>query len=337
MDIGQFFYWNIFSSMTDFVTPDGVRVHLIGDPHMGKRFDVGVPLHRRGERETKQAVRFQQELTSDADVIVVVGDLFDHPYVPYATVDGVAKAIREAAISNPEIDYIIMAGNHDVPRNITAIGAFHDLEDRLRDRAENLHISRRPFWLRGLAIFPWEWDRTAHSQISDITKPAHAAIGHWDMVSYEGKDQHLAPVAELCRIFGPNIKLYSGHYHKAGDYVVEGATIHGTGSMEPYSHGEDPAGDLYVTLSRAEVLAMDAKSLRNKNVRVQLAVGEDMPVIDALSAIPFRLPKDIKQKNDTLSLSDFDWNTILSRRIKPLDPTVKAFIKERLPYDDSNE
>lgn len=321
----------------DFTTPDGVRVHLIGDPHMGKRFDVGVPLHRRGEREMKQTIRFQQELNSDADVIVVVGDLFDHPYVPYAIVDAVAKAIRGAADNNPETDYIVMAGNHDVPRNITAVGAFHDLEDRLRDRSENLYIARRPLWHRGLAIFPWEWDRRAADQVGDLNgKQSYAAVGHWDMVAYEGKNDHLAPVVELKQFFG-DIPLYSGHYHKAGDYIVEGVTVVGTGSMEPYSHGEDPNGTLYVTMGRSDVLNADPEFLRHKNVRVQLAPGEDLPVIDALSVIPMRLAKGVKAKNDTLSLSDFDWNAILSRRIKPLDPVVKAFIKERLPYDDSDE
>src|SRR3546814_19137811 len=69
-------------------------------------------------------------------------------------------------------------------------------------------------------------------------------------------------------LFRSGLTIYSGHYHLPGEYEVDGHTVVCTGSMEPYSHAEDPSGDLYVTLTLAELEARD--DLHDKCVRVLL-------------------------------------------------------------------
>ena len=54
---------------------------LIGDPHLGRVFKTNVPLDRRGEREVMMQNQFWDEIHSIDDLIVIVGDLFDHWYV----------------------------------------------------------------------------------------------------------------------------------------------------------------------------------------------------------------------------------------------------------------
>lgn len=58
---------------------DGRIVNAIGDPHLGRKFEVGVPLARRGQREAAQMRDFREKLMEEADVCIVVGDLFDYP------------------------------------------------------------------------------------------------------------------------------------------------------------------------------------------------------------------------------------------------------------------
>lgn len=308
--------------MNDFQLANGNRVHLIGDPHLGKKFEEGVPLHRRGERELGQALQFAAELETDAETIVMVGDLFDNPYVSDAVIVAAARAVLGAAERNPATMFVMLAGNHDKPRNLSLVGAWHAFREMTQDRLPNLIILDRPACVGGLAFFPWEWDRRADDQVQDIADAVgiEHAIGHWDLAVFDGKDDHLAPIAALREAFG-DVGMWSGHYHKAGVYLE---VVNCTGSMLPYAHGE---GDLYVTLTREEALARD--DLHDKHVRLLLAPGEDEPDIDCLALTH----KRVRPENDeqpTVSVDDFDFHQIVRERINDRDPLVRGFIEERM-------
>jgi len=315
--------------MNDFQMSDGRRVHLIGDPHLGKKFgeEQGVLRHRLGERESRQAAHFADELEADADVIVMIGDLFDNPYVSDAVIVAAARAMLGAAERNEDVLYVAIAGNHDKPRNLTLVGAWHAFREMTQGRLDNLLILDRPHAVAGIAFFPWEWDRRADHQVLDI---AHVigvehAVGHWDLSVFDGKDDHLAPVALLAKAFGDEVQAWSGHYHKPGLYEVGERVVNCTGSMEPYAHGE---GDMYVTLTRAEALLRD--DLHDLHVRVILAPGEDLPELDALAVTHKRLRDDTEEEQTTVSADDFDFSRIVSERIQHRDPRVREFIEERM-------
>lgn len=313
---------------------------LIGDPHLGKKFEVGVPLNRRGEREAQQMALFVSELyTYGVSMIVEVGDLFDHPYVGYAVVRSTADQALRAAQSRPDVIFVYMAGNHDLPRNTQHVGAFHAFEMMVAGRLPNLIVVRRPTAVQGVAFFPWEWDRTALEQVNDLKDyKADIAIGHWDLKSF-GQDDHLVPVDALLETFGGHLEIYSGHYHQPGDYRIAGRDVHCTGSMEPYSHGEDPEGSRYVTLSREDALAADPEELRDKCVRVLLRPGEHLPEIDALAITAERVQAFGADDGgaETMSLATLDWAGILAKKLAPLHPVVKTFITERLSADVESE
>ncbi len=314
-----------------FSLPNGRRVTLIGDPHLGKKFEVGVPLHRRGEREAMQLESFVSALAQDAEVVVMVGDLFDHPYVSYAALKQASDSVRRAALERPETTFYMLAGNHDVPRNITAIGAFHIFYDMVSDRLPNLWVVKAPIIADGLALFPWEWSMAALDQLPpEPRSDVYAAIGHWDLKSFGGSDRHLAPVDAIRARFG-DVPIYSGHYHIAGDYPVEGGIVHCTGSLQPYAHDQDPAGDLYVTLPRSAVLSRT--DLRDKVLRVLLQPGEDLPVVDCLALTHERLPPAVDEGASWSApmAKTFDWQKTLASKLQPLDPTVRNFITERIP------
>src|SRR3546814_7408633 len=102
---------------------NGKTVALIGDPHLGRKFENGVPLHRRGERERNQLANFQDQLAQDVDIVVMVGDLFDHPHVGFKVVLDAYIAI-DAATQATGNEILLLAGNHDLPRNLEVVGAF---------------------------------------------------------------------------------------------------------------------------------------------------------------------------------------------------------------------
>lgn len=321
--------------MNDLTLPSGRRVHLIGDPHLGKKFEQGVPSHRRGEREHMQAVDFTAELETDADMIVMVGDLFDTPYVSDAVIVAAARAMLGAAERNPDVTFVALAGNHDVPRNLTVVGAWQAFREMTAGRLSNLFVLTQPAVVDGVALFPWEWDRRADAQVTDLLdhRGVELAVGHWDLSVFDGKDDHLAPVAAIRAAWG-EIPVWSGHYHKAGAYEVNGITVWCTGSMQPYSHSEDDEGRLYVTLTREEALARD--DLHDKHVRILLAPGEDMPDIDCL-ALTHKRVREEAEVEETITADDFDFNSLVIASIQDRAPQVRDRIMERMSLNVSEE
>lgn len=311
----------------------GRVAYLIGDPHLGKSFEVGVPLDRRGEREVRQMQHFKRELEEEADFVVIMGDLFDHPYVGFGVVQETYKALVNAAAAHPQRTFIVLAGNHDMPRNLEAIGAFDMLETLCHLRADNLRIASNTCQIGPIACFPWKWHMRADEQqvLAPVSQePVELVVGHWDLQVFEGNDSHLAPVKMLRERYG-DVPLWSGHYHIPGEYIIDGDTVNCTGSMEPYSHGEDPEGHMYVTLTPAEIeLAAEHGELRNKCVRVLLRDGEEMPTgVDCLAMTPKRV-SDEETESAAVLLGDFNWNEILQRKLGDLPKPVREFIEERL-------
>lgn len=313
----------------------GQRVGLIGDPHLGKDFDLHAPAHRKGERRMKQMAQFNEELwTEDVDIIVMVGDLFDHPQVSHSTILLAARAVLNAAEMRP-VTFIMMAGNHDMPRNLTTVGAWTTFTKMLEDRIPNLHVLRRPALMHKLALFPWEWDRTSEEQVLDLAGgEADAAIGHWDLELFDGDGSHMAPTATLKDTFGDHLDIYSGHFHTPGLYKVDGIVVTCTGSMQPITHGEDPNEQFYVTLTLDELKATDPAVLHDKHVRVLVKPGEEVPEIDCLAITHKRLAQETEKHEGSFTPDSLDWAQKLSGRIAKLAKPVQDFIIERMPDVD---
>ena len=317
-------------------TDDGHTVWLIGDPHLGRRFETGVPLHRRGEREAGQLVRFKEELATDCDTNIMVGDLFDHPQVALSVIVEAAEAYLQAADARPDTEFFAMAGNHDKSRNLSAIGAWEVFSRLIAGRRPNLHVVDVPGQVEDIAFFPWEWGVSAIDQIEarfpKRNKEIALAVGHWDLHSFGGNDDHLAPTALLMERF-PNLQqITSGHYHLEGNWPVGDHSVLCTGSMEPYSHAEDPDGELYVTLSVDELAATDPADLFNKHVRVLLRDGDELPTgLDCLALTGKRVTADEGDAETVAErLGAFDWSAILEECLKDVPPFVREFIDERL-------
>lgn len=304
--------------------PSGRSARLIGDPHLAKKFERGVPVHRRGEREKSQFAQFVSELnTPNLDFNITMGDVFEHPHVSPAAVVAAAEAYLAAAESYPGTVFIVLAGNHDLPRDLKTVGAWQIFCRIVEGRRPNLLAVSEPTTYGELLLMPWQWGVAAADQVPASTA-ATVCMGHWDLQSFGGDDSHLCPTQELAALGIETI--YSGHYHLPGEYKVAGKTVICTGSMQPMSHAEDPEGKIYVTLTLAE--ATDGRDLHDKFVRLLLAPGEVEPEdLDCLSLIRRAAPVESEEVHDD---GDFDWAKIMKDALSDLTPEVRDFIKERL-------
>ena len=308
--------------------PSGDFAWLIGDPHLGRKFERGVPAHRRGEREKAQFERFVAELgTPGVAYNIMVGDLYDHPHVSPSVVVAAAQAYLLAADQWPRTTFIALAGNHDLSRDINVVGAWQLFCKIVDGRLPNLITVTEPWDDDELLIMPWQWGVPAADQVklyegSNIL--ARTAIGHWDLQSFGGDDSHMAPTQELHDL--GVTEIYGGHYHTPGDYQVAGHVVHCTGSLEPFSHAEDPDGEIYVTLTLAE--ATDGRDLSDKFVRLELEQGEIVPEDLNVQALTTRLTK--AEATELLPQENFEWGKIMAEALDGLTPEVKGFITERI-------
>lgn len=257
----------------------------MGDPHLGRRFITGVPLHRRGEREQRIWADFEASLMNvdGAAVHVCMGDLFDKAVVPLDVILRAARAYQHASERNPNTYYVVLRGNHDAGGDddqVTAFTMFRALVGHISNVriVEYEPVSMEIGRFTGLLFVPWRRDITSAEAVEPFKLPYDAAFGHWDVHSF-GNERNLAPTAALA---GRCPLVVTGHDHIPCDIERNGVRLLGTGSLQPYTHGEDPTGKIYRTVSVAEAVAIRPELVRDLCLRVILQEGEVLPEIDCL-------------------------------------------------------
>lgn len=313
------------------------RFRLIGDPHITRKFEFGVPLARRGEREALLFSDFESRLhEGDEPNVIMVGDLFEKPICSLVDLYRICQIILTAAETQPDRDFYHMAGNHDRSAQKNDYGAF-DMLALLHKKLPNLTIITKPFVEDGIAFFPWEWGRTALEQLDDVRdEEFDVAVGHWDLVAFdENHTEHLCPAKELAAMGAKEI--YSGHWHIAGDYMVDGIKVVCTGSMQPMTHAEDPEGKMYVTMTAEEFEKADHESFKNKYIRVLAEEGVEVDTLtDCLGFKVQRLtPKDTEEDRYDVEVGEFKVSDIITRNLNKheVPAEVATFIKERIDAD----
>lgn len=285
---------------------------IIGDVHAGRRFEIGVPLARRGERERLVMRQFGAELdrleNDGIKAIVQVGDIFDKFRVSNEVVTEVADAIELRARRWIDKMIFIMRGNHDASRDFEKISSFTILQRMLADQPNVVFISSASGheYLNGMHIgfVPWHPLKTAAEMVDDLEEdPYDVIFGHWDVLDFGEDNPNVIPVEALKK---KTKKVFTGHDHNARDRTLDGLDVTVTGSMQPYSHGEDKHGFMYVTMTLAELEKIEPAVVKDKCIRVLLEDGETLPDdIDCLQLTAKRVSSS-EEEDTTVELGDFD-------------------------------
>jgi DNA repair exonuclease SbcCD nuclease subunit len=287
------------------------RIRTIGDPHLGKRFINGVPLHRRGEREALVRAQFQEELCVPCDFNVCVGDLFDRMVVDIATVLFASSEYRLAAEERPNTLFIVLRGNHDASRDADKRSSFDLFRELVRGVPNIVVVDEEAVAIDDLLFFPWHPFKTAAEIVEQLPGRKYVrtpiCFGHWDIKDFDGQNTNLVPVEQLKKL--QPAQVITGHYHKAGVYDVDGLQVEVTGSLQPYAHGEETDESLYVT-RKLEELGDDLSIYKDKCLRVLLKPGQSLPDvgIDCLQLTVKRVAEDgtIEPEDVSVELDPFD-------------------------------
>ncbi|MFB2553920.1 metallophosphoesterase [Ensifer soli] len=286
----------------------GQRITLLGDPHLGRSFVHGVPLHRRGEREATVWQDFVASIrqSDDCDYHICLGDLFDRWIVPFDLILDVADVYKAAAAERPATTFVILKGNHDWTRDLTRCSAFDVFAALVADIA-NILVVTDVVKRDGLTFYPWHPLWQAKDKLKGLSG---VLFGHFDV---EFGDHNQVPTKLQFE------RIYTGHDHKARRLVRDCTEVIVVGSMQPYAHGEEGNDDLYVTLNAADIAPAEMMSdtrdrrlasLRNRCVRI---VG---PFDGEIDCLQLTLARDSTASPDgeigTVALGAFDMETLFS-------------------------
>lgn len=303
---------------------DKENLTLLGDVHLGKKFNTGVPKHRLGEREEMVWKDFENSvLNCKTKIHIQVGDLFDSFIVPPEVVLRAAEVYKQAPKG---ITYVVLRGNHDASRDTNKKSSF-DIFCELVSECSNVKVVKdEPCTLGEYAFIPWHPFISSQEQSLDLKGKYEAVFGHFDLESFGGSDHNLLPYDELRTLTST---VVTGHIHTPSDSIRNGLRVVVTGSMQPYSHGEDPEGKLYVTVTIDEVLKVPEEFI-NKNVRLLVKPGDEVPELDCLSLIlkNSETAEDTEEGDIEVEFEDFDMDRLFNVCLK--DNNVTQEVSEKI-------
>lgn len=274
---------------------DGVveYIQTIGDPHLGRTFKTNVLKDRLGEREMTVLSLFKELLTPKQHVktVVCTGDLFDKFHVDSTVVFNTFNAIFEKCVEYPEVTYIFIPGNHDLSKNTQIKSSYYllyecfskinlpNLKFNLKDDFHLLAETNTLLYLDAYDPF------LEGSKVLTVNKEYNNIIsfGHWDSLDIISKGY--TPSTQLLEM---SDLLVSGHEHTYKEYTYpEDPTktkVLFTGSMQPYSHSEDPINEIYITVDENDLDSF-IKNTDTTNLCVRIYCSRDFVLPTSINCL----------------------------------------------------
>lgn len=315
---------------------DGKTIHFIGDPHLGRTFSNVLPKHR-GVKEAQLRDKFLAELATDADYILILGDLFDKFKVSNSIVIFVAEAIEAEHLRSPEKIILLNKGNHDESRDINKKSSYQILKrilDKKHLQGKVIVADENSFIQDGIiGVVPWHPFNSPKQMVEELPlKQLPLIITHNDVSDYGNKDhaENLMAFNSLKartklvvngHVHQPSIFYWDGEDKVASTFDKDALKVQNWGSMLPLNFAEDKTGEYYVTLTLEEFNKLtDFSTLLNKSVRVVVKSDEEVPeIIDCIQFNIKRVSTSGTDEEETVEFEDFDLKRIYDKETEGLD------------------
>jgi len=314
---------------------NGLSIKLLGDPHIGKTFKNGVPLHRRGEREASQMETFRKSFmwNDEFDIHINLGDLFDKPYVPTELILQTAETYLWAAKHRRYTQFIVIAGNHERHKDLEKRSGF-DVFKAIVASVPNIRVIEEPEVITfttndsrkdlRIGFVPWHPVKTAEEMVRSLNRGIDTLCAHFDI--HPLSDPHNMIPTKLMAELGITT-YYGGHDHLPRIETRDGVTINVVGSMQPYSHSEDPDERLYVTRDLDTVRA-DPSRYHDKCLRIELGPGEKLDFdIDCLQ---LTLKKaGVEEEDISVQMDEFNLDRLLEESLVDIDEGIGMLVRDK--------
>jgi DNA repair exonuclease SbcCD nuclease subunit len=239
-----------------------------------------------------------------------MGDLLDRFIVPPEVVLRAAEIFRRAPRTT---EFFVLRGNHDVSRDISRASSF----DLFKHLVPHVHVIDTLLVRDNVAFVPFCPFTPVEEQVRQLPDNLDCVFMHHDFVDFGG-DQ-VIPTTLLAE---KGIRrVINGHDHIARTETRHGVEVIMTGSMQPYSHAEDPEELFYVTRTLGQL-----GDVRDKHVRLVLTEGEEPPPgLDCLSLTAKRVADEIDDI-EPMNIETLDVGLALEQALEGL--SIKNILME---------
>ena len=274
----------------------GETWQFIGDPHMGRQFSQVSPQTQK-KLAIKQLEELQRLMQVPATYRCVVGDLFDKPHVPEWVIMQMIELLDDP-------NTFILRGNHDESKSDLDKSSF-DLLAHTALASRCVREEPQLFYDGQLALCGWSFKKTLLEQLEGL-RP-EVIVTHLDRLGYGSGSKNVIPFTEL-EARGVK-RVINGHEHKPYQGWYGSLEYIGTGSLLPYTHAEDPEQQLFVTLTKEQLLEQPDKYSEHF-VRV---LGEDLSGLEDFKCLALQLkkPQAIEAQDLVLEVANYSTNSLL--------------------------
>ena len=223
-----------------------MRIAALGDAHLGRSATTATTADGVNQREFDFEVSFeaavQAALATEPDLVVWLGDVFDHPRPNYRSFRVVMRAL--AAIRAHGIGLVAISGNHDTPRLPGVGNPYAVLADAFPEFHFAYRLQYERFEVPGLLIHAVPQTRTAEDAVDALreagrrrsTDRVNLLLTHPLVHSVERR------YADMNEIEIDEEELQSdlvllGHYHT---YCEVKPAVWYAGSTDTFTFGDDP-------------------------------------------------------------------------------------------------
>ena len=307
------------------------RFCLIGDAHLGKTFkSKDIPLEMKGKREKLLRERFETLIdkgmreccigTSPIEGIIQLGDLFDSPNVDYDTLLYTYKLLVE--VENNEVPCYILAGNHDLSKEMNRESAIEILAKMFRKSEHIKFVIDHPVIIHGdILLVPYNHFKTIEEQVEEYCHKARIVCGHFNVEEF----------AYLSERFE---KVYTGHIHSPSS--VGNVTV--IGAIMPLTFGEDPDNSFMKTCTLEDYERDVAEGTsEGRCYRIKLKEGEELPLEKKCLQMSVYKDKPEELKDIDVNFETFDFEKIMKEDIKDPDLFEELFsLYQQLRLEEAN-
>jgi DNA repair exonuclease SbcCD nuclease subunit len=223
-----------------------MRLAAIGDAHLGRSY---LPFTTEGganQREVDFEQSFERSvdlaLDQQPDLILWLGDIFDHPRPSYRSYRVVQRAL--ARIRDHGLKAVVISGNHDTPRLPGKGSPYTTLADTFPEMFFAHRLAYERFELPGLVVHAVPQMMTVEAALDALDEAARSrAAGSTNLLLTHPRLTQLQPrYADINEIEVDAGRLQSdlvllGHYHNFAR-VAEGAWY--AGSTDSFTFADDP-------------------------------------------------------------------------------------------------
>lgn len=223
-----------------------MRIAAIGDAHLGRSYypmtTAGGVNQREADFEQSFSAAVQQALAEQPDLVVWLGDIFDHPRPTYRSFRVAQAALRQ--VREHGIPAVIISGNHDTPRLPGTGSPYSALADAFPEFHFAHRLSYERFDLPGLTVHAVPQMLNAEAALEALDEAAaNRSADRTNLLLTHPRLAQLQPRhADINEIEVDAGRLRSdlvllGHYHT---FAAVSDSMWYAGSTDTFSFADDP-------------------------------------------------------------------------------------------------